>query len=144
MLSGTLTIQIDRLMDDVYFKQVSDAFKYGGYPKFLPALRQLPQVGYVVAAGRQTPIKYAHARVDGKPGIVLGTDQPLFFLGGAAPDAKPRAGYEMGIIELQLDATGDGHGTIAAAARVRRGNDGGVIVEDYASTPIKLLVRPAR
>src|SRR5262245_12585478 len=141
-LTGTITIHIDELMHDLDFKQVADALQYGGYLQFLPALRKLPEVGYVQIGERKTVLKYAHVRPGSNPRLVLGTDRPIFFVGGGSPDAKPKAGYEVGIIELDIDAQGNGKGTMAGAARVKRGPDGEPVVEDYAEAPIQLTVKP--
>ena len=75
---------------------------------------------------------------------MLVTDRPIFFVGGGAPDAKPKAGYELGIIELDLDAQGNGQGTMAAAARVKPAPDGGVILDDYATAPVRLSIKPGK
>jgi hypothetical protein len=141
-LTGTVTIHVDELMHDLDFKQVADALQYGGYLQFLPALRKLPEIGYVQIGDRKTALKYARVRPGANPRLVLGTDRPIFFVGGGAPDAKAKAGYEVGVIELDIDAQGNGKGTMAAAARVKRGPDGGPIVEDYAEAPIQLTVKP--
>jgi hypothetical protein len=141
-LTGTVTIHVDELMQDVDFKQVADALQYSGYLQFLPALRKLPEIGYVQIGDRKTALKYARVRPGASPLLVLGTDRPIFFVGGGAPDAKPRAGYEVGVIELDIDAKGNGKGTMAGAARVKRGPDGGPIVDDYAEAPIQLIVKP--
>lgn len=138
----TVTIHIERLMPDHDFKSVAAALKHGGYSNFLPALRKLPAIGHVQVGGRQTALKYARERSDGKRGLVLGTDRPIFFVGGGAPDAKPKAGYEVAVIELDIDAEGRGHGTMAAAARVKPAPDGGVIVDDYAVAPVRLSIKP--
>jgi hypothetical protein len=143
-LTGTLTIHVNELMHDVDFKQVADALQYGGYLQFLPALRKLPEIGYVQIGDRKTALKYARVRPGASPLLVLGTDRPIFFVGGGSPAAKPKAGYEVGVIELDIDAQGNGKGTMAAAARVKRGPDGGPIVEDYAEAPIQLTVKPSK
>jgi hypothetical protein len=142
-LTGTMTIQVDRLMEELDFKKVSDALKVNGYLRFLPVLRTLPPVGYVQLGDTKTVLKFAHMRANGKT-LVLGSDQPIFFVGGGAPNARPKAGYEMGVIELDLDAQGNGQGTMAAAARVKHTADGGVAVQDYAEKPVKLTVKPAK
>ena len=72
------------------------------------------------------------------------TDRPIFFVGGGAPDAKPKAGYELGVIELVVDPQGSGQGTMAAAARVKPGPDGGVILDDYAAAPVRLSIKPGK
>src|SRR4051812_38368616 len=128
--TATVTIHLEQLMEDLYFKRVSDALKINGYQRFLPELRALPPIGYVQLGETKTDIKYAHERA-AKPRLVLGTDRPIFFVGASVPNPKPRTGYEMGVIELEIDAQGNGTGTIAPAARVRHAPDG-VTVEDYA------------
>ena len=60
-------------------------------------------------------------------------------VGGGAVDAKPRTGYDVALIRLQVDDVGLGEGSMAAAARVRPGGDTGVEVDDYADKPIKLV-----
>ena len=70
--------------------------------------------------------------------LQLVTDRPVLFLGSSRADAKPRAGYEVALLRLQVDAKGAGSGTMAAAARVRPDGDGGVLLDDYAETPIEL------
>jgi hypothetical protein len=129
-------------MNDFAFKSVADALKYGGYPNFLPALRKLPPIGYVELGKTRTDIKYARMSADSH--LVIGTDRPIFFVGGGATDAKRKAGYEVGIIDLEFDTQGNGHGTMAAAARVKPGPDGGVVIDDYADAPIKVSVKPAK
>jgi hypothetical protein len=142
--TATVTIRIQRLMPEFDFKAVTDGLKFGGYPGALNALRKLPEIGYVQVADRKTVLKYAHQRADGKAGLVLVTDRPIFFVGGGAPDAKPKAGYELGLIELEIDAQGNGKGTMAAAARVKPGPDGSVILDDYAETPVRLSIKPGK
>ena len=58
-LTGTITIHVDELMQDVDFKQVADALQYRGYLQFLPALRKLPEIGYVQIGDRKTALRYA-------------------------------------------------------------------------------------
>ncbi len=141
-VTATFTIHLEALMNDYSFKTVADALKYGGYPNFLPALRKLPPIGFVELGNARTEIKYARMSPDSH--LVIGTDRPIFFVGGGAPDYKRKAGYEVGIIDLEFDPQGNGHGTMAAAARVKPGPDGGVVIDDYAEAPIKVSVTRAK
>jgi len=137
-VSGALVIRISRYTPDFDRTTVETALREGGYPRFVTALRNAPEVGQLVLAGGQTyTIRYARERVSGSGRtIVVVTDRPMLFLGSARADAKPRAGFEVAVVELQLDATGAGKGTMAAAARVRPDGTGGVILDDYAEEPI--------
>ena len=131
---------VKRYTPDFDRKTVEEALRLGGYPRFLTALRNAPDVGQVVLGGGQPyVIRYAREKVEGGGRtIVLVTDRPVLFLGSARADAKPRAGYEVALLQIQVDAKGAGSGTMAAAARVRPDGDGGVLLDDYAETPIEL------
>jgi hypothetical protein len=139
--AGAATIQIDvqRYTPDADRTAVETALKTGGYPAFLTALRKAPQVGSVSAGDQKFSIRWAREQKTPKGRtIVLVTDQPVFFVGGGRVDAKPRAGYEVAVIQMQVDDVGLGNGSMAAAARVKPGGETGVQIDDYAENPIKL------
>ena len=70
---------------------------------------------------------------------MLVADQPLFFL----DKTKVKAGYELTLVDLTLDAQGSGTGTMAGAARIKPTGDGGVAIDDFAVEPVQLTVRRA-
>jgi hypothetical protein len=138
--AATIQISISRYTPDADRTAVENALKTGGYPAFVTALRKAPIVGTVSAGDQKWTIRWARERPTGKGrSIVVVTDQPVFFVGGGRVDAKPRAGYEIALIQLQVDEVGLGNGSMAAAARVRPGGESGVQIDDYAETPIKLV-----
>lgn len=138
-ITSSVTIKVDRLMDDFGRKRVTDALTHGGYPNFLPALRSASPVGTIEVEARSVNIRYAHEQPDG-PGqrLVLIADRPLFFIAGA-PD-KTRAGYELTVVELRFDAQGGISGTMAGAARVKASSSGPVL-DDFATVPVRLSGR---
>jgi len=139
-ISGTLEVRVSRYTPDFDRTTVETALRLGGYPRFLTALRNAPEVGQLVLAGGQPyAIRYAREKAEaGGRTIVLVTDKPAYFVGAGRADAKPRAGYEVAVLQIQLDAAGRGRGTMAGAARVRPNGDGGVLLDDYAEEPIGL------
>ena len=139
-VSGTLVVTLRRVTPEFDRKVVETALKEGGYPRFLQAIRNAPQVGNVVlAGGKPHAIRYARERMDsGYRILVLVTDRPIYFVGGAQPGATPRQGFEVSVIELRIDPEGAGGGSLAAAARVRPDGDGGVLLDDYAEELITL------
>ena len=139
-ISGTFEARVTRYTPDFDRTTMESALKQGGYPRFLTTLRNAPLVGQLVLGGGQPfDIRYARERTNaGARSIVLVTDRPVYFVGGGRTDAPPKAGYEVAVIEIQLDAAGRGKGTMAAAARVRPDGDGGVLLDDYAELPIGL------
>ena len=139
-LAATIQIHIQRYTPDFDRTAVETALKQGGYPGFVTALRKAPEVGSVTAGDQKFPIRWARElKTDKGRTIVVVTDKPMFFVGGGRTEAKPRAGYEVAVIQLLVDEIGLGTGTMAAAARVKPGGETGVQIDDYADEPIKLV-----
>ena len=137
-VTTTFTIHVDREMNETFRSRVMDALKFGGYPKFLSALRSLPPIGTIALEGRSVEVRYAREEPREKGSrLVLVADRPLFFL---ADPTKARAGYELTMVELMLDAKGAGTGTMTGAARVKPTPDGGLVVDVFEDAPVQLTV----
>jgi hypothetical protein len=139
--AATIKIQIDRYHSANELKTMTDAMTQGGYPGFLAAMRKAPAVGYVEIGDVKVALRWARELTNEKKGrtISLVTERPVYFIGGGKADAKPRAGFELAVVQLNVDEFGLGSGTMAAAAKVKKDPDGtGVLIEDYAEEPIKL------
>ena len=136
-INSSVTISVERLMEESRRVRVTDGLKFNGYPGFVKVLRVLPPVGTIALASRKVEIRYAHeqAHKDGRRLVVV-ADQPLFFL--AADPSKPRAGYELTIVELIVDGKGGVTGTMTGAARVKPGPDGVPVLDDFAEIPVRL------
>ena len=135
-VTSKLSIRIERLLADAPYKRVSDALRFGGYPNFLNTLRPLPVIGTITLGTRKVDLRYAReSQEQGKTRLVLAADRPLFFLGGEP--AKPRAGYELTIVELVFDDKGAATGRMAGAARVKPTGDGGVALDDFADVEVQ-------
>jgi len=140
--AGAATIQIDvqKYSTDADRTAVESALKSGGYPAFLAALKKAPAVGTVVFGEQKWNIRWARELTTPKGrSIVVVTDQPVFFVGGGRVDAKPRAGFDVAVIQMSVDDVGLGNGSMAAAANVKAGGESGVEINDYADKPIKLV-----
>ena len=138
---ATVQVRIKRYTPEFDRKMLEDALEHGGYASFVNALRKVPDVGTVAAGDGQFTIRLARERkTDKGRTIVVVTDKPVFFVGGARPDAKPRAGYETALIQLEVDDAGNGTGIMAAAARVKPGGEAGVRIDNYAEEPLALKV----
>jgi hypothetical protein len=136
----SLQVVIDRYTPDADRELVATALKTGGYPAFLTALRKAPVVGHVEIGDKKFDVRWARQQPssNGRT-IVVVTDKPMYFVGAGAADAKPKEGYEVGLLQFEVDDIGLGSGTMAAAARVKPGDPTGVRVDDYATEPIKLV-----
>ncbi len=135
-----ITVGVDRLMEESRWKRVTDALKHGGYPNFVNALRMLPPVGRVQLNARRVDLRYAREEQRGEVRrLVLVADKPLFVLGDAA---KARPGFELTVIELNIDAKGAITGSMAGAARVKPSLEGDVLLEDQAEALVTLSSPP--
>ena len=142
-ISATVQVRIRRYTPEFDRKALESALEHGGYASFVNAMRKVPEFGTVLAGDGQFTIRYAREhKTDKGRTIVVVTDKPIFFVGGARPNAKPRAGYETALIQLQVDDRGVGTGMMALAARVKPGGEAGVRIDNYADEPLALKVKP--
>ena len=65
------------------------------------------------------------------------------FLGASLPGAKAKEGYDFAVIDIRLDAKGNGTGTLAPAAKITL-KDGAFVVEDYGVEGVQLTVKKAK
>ena len=139
-ITSKLTIRVDRLMEESRWMRVSDALKFGGYANALNTLRALPPVGTIQLEKRLVDIRYAREQGQATKGrrLLLIADRPLFFLSG--DPKKSRAGYELTVVDLQIDEQGGVSGTMNGAARVKPSPDG-VVLDDFADVEVQLTGR---
>src|SRR4051812_34863319 len=64
-ITSSVTIHLDRLMEESRRKRVTDALAHGGYGNFLPALRGLPPIGTIVLNKKTVEIRYAREESEG-------------------------------------------------------------------------------
>ena len=116
-------------------------YKSGGYTALVEAQRKAPQVGTVKVGADTFVVRWAREQRSGenKRTVSVVTDKPMLFVGGGNVNAKPREGYELAIIQFDMDDAGVGQGTMAAAAKIKPGGPNGLQIDDYADQPIKLV-----
>ncbi len=133
-------IKVDKYSRDADRDVMTNALKTGGYPALLTAVRNAPAVGTVTIGKDTYTIRWAREQRSGenKRTISIVTDKPMYFVGGGNVNAKPREGYELAVVQFDIDDAGVGQGTMAAAARIKPGGPNGFIIDDYADQPIKL------
>src|SRR4029453_3644244 len=82
--AATVTIDIRRYTPDAERTAVETALKGGGYPAFLTALRKAQEGGPAGRGSKKGSIRWAREQSSAAGRIiVVVTDQPMFFLGGA-------------------------------------------------------------
>jgi hypothetical protein len=103
----------------------------------------MKDVGVLQVGDRRTPIKFAAERPTGSGRLVtVLTAEPVIFVGGGLPDAKPRSGFDLGLAILDLQDTG-GTGELVPAAKIGVDAGGALLTEDYGAMVVWLhdLVR---
>jgi len=135
-----ITIRVEKYTPDKEREAMQRALETGGSSGFLDALKKAPVVGRFDVGKQTFSIRWARQEPSGAGRVItLVIDRPVYFVGAGVPGAKSREGFDLAIVQLTMDSAGIGEGTMAAAARVKPGGPTGVQVDDYATTPVKLV-----
>jgi hypothetical protein len=135
--SAPVTIVIRSFATDADRDALLAAVKKGsGEARDLLAAR--PAAGSFEVGGKATPIKYAYARSVGSGRLItVVTAEPIHFVGGDLPDAKPKAGYDLGVALLQIDGA-TSTGEVAPAAQIGVDAQGAIVTKDYGAEVVRL------
>ena len=137
--SAPLTAVIARFATDAERDALIAAVKSGGTSAARDLLAKRADAGSIQLGAKRTPIKYAYARSTGSGRLItLVTSEPVGFVGAGLPDAKPKAGYDLGLVLLEVDASGGGKGELAPAAKVRVDAQNAIVTEDYGAEVVHL------
>ncbi len=139
--STAVTIDIQRKMPQGEADALIAAFKRGGVQALRAALVGVPPTGSVrLGTGAATPTRLTLERPTDKGRLLtIVTDQPLVFLGAGLPGPKTseKAGYDLAVIDIEVDAMGRGSGTLSPAAKITI-KQGVFVVDDYAAALVRL------
>jgi hypothetical protein len=137
----TVDIVLERLSTDEEREGLIAAFVEGGQDKLLPALQKIrPRVGFIRtpnSLGYDLQYAWRFMNSDGTSRLVIATDRRINFWEASR---QPRTiDYPFTIIEMRLDAKGEGEGRLAAGTKISKSRDGKTIeLENYGISPIAL------
>src|SRR5262249_60225612 len=115
------------------------AGRRGGRAPARPRVAGKPDAGTLRLGPRPATIKYVYARSTGGGRLLtIITADPIVLLGSGLPDAKPTAGYDLGLVLLDLAASGPGKGELVPAAKVKVDAQGAIVTEDYSGETVQL------
>jgi hypothetical protein len=136
--AGYLDIKIDKYTADKDHEAMVAAVKSGS--SIAEVVRKAPPIGMLTLGKQTVAIRWAREKRTGPNGrtITLVGEKAIYYLGGGSPDAKPREGFDLAVVQFNMDDAGVGQGKMAAAAKVKVGGETGVDIEDYADKPIML------
>jgi hypothetical protein len=132
-----VTIKIERWTGPEEQEKLLNALREGGQDEFLKALTRAKVVGWIATP---TSLRYDFFYAQQQPTetgrkVMMITDRPMQI--AERLSASPSRDYPFSVIELHLDDTGKGTGTLAQLVQLRLvGNFLGI--ENLATGPIKL------
>jgi hypothetical protein len=137
--SAPVTMTIDRKMSQSEAGKLTAAFKAGGEAALRKALVGIAPTGSVkLGAGNPTSTRFTVERPTSNGRLItILTDQPLAFVGAGVPGAKPKEGYNIAVIDIEVDAKGSGTGSLAPAAKIKMNGDA-FVVDDYGTEAVQL------
>ena len=137
----TVDIVLERLSTDEEREGLIAAFVEGGQDKLLPALQKIrPRVGFIRtpnSIGYDLQYAWRFVNSDGTSRLVIATDRRINFW--EARNQPRTIDYPFTIIEMRLDAKGEGEGRMAAGTKISRSKDGKTVeLENYGISPVAL------
>ena len=140
---GTATpiqIAVERWSSDAERDRLLNVLLEKGADKLLDELQKATKVGYIrTNQSLAWDLHYA-ARTPGEDGgerIVLGTDRPMSF--AELWNSTRSTEYPFTIIELHVNASGEGDGTLSLATKIIPDKENGIVVlENYDTQRIRL------
>lgn len=137
----SVEIVIDRWSTDAERGRVIESAKNESSKSLLALIRGLPSIGYIsTPTSRGTSLHFAESRPieGGGRRIIAVTDRPL-----AADTARTRTrrgdDYPFSIVDIRIDSSGSGEGTLHYSARLSHdAKTGALETKDYASEPVRL------
>jgi hypothetical protein len=139
--AGMIDIVLERLTTDEERQALLAAFVEGGQDKLLSALQKVkPRCGFIrspSSLGYDLQYAFQFVNSDGTRRIVIATDKPVSFF--SASRQTRSMDYPFTLIEMRLDAKGEGEGRMAVGTKISKSKDGKTIeLENYGISPVAL------
>jgi hypothetical protein len=138
--TARVDITVNRWSTEAERTRLLTTLREKGPEKLLEALQHMPRVGYIQSnGGLGYDLHYAH-HVKGQDGgerVVIATDRRIGYWEAAN---QPRSiDYPFTIIELRLNADGEGEGKMSLATKITEDPDKQIItLENYELQPVLL------
>jgi hypothetical protein len=138
--AGTIEIVVNRWSTDAQRDQLMSVMLTKGPEKLLDALQDMPRMGYFRTPDRIGWDIHFARKMPGKDGgerVVLVTDRRIGFWEASR---RPRSiDYPFTVIELRLNADGEGEGKMSVATKIIADKENNVItLENYDIQPVLL------
>jgi len=133
-----ITISIRQYTSDREREEVLAALKKG-MPEARALLEKRQDLGTIQIGGRQTAIKYAYAHTtpDGRL-LAFASTVPIALPDTDSPKAQRLAGFDAGVIFLDLPTSAAATGQLIPNANVRIDADGSIVAENSSADVVRL------
>jgi len=137
--TAPVTITVTRKMSQAETDKYTGAFATGGLTGLRKALTGVAPTGSIqIGSGKPTPTSLTLERPSDRGRLItIVTNQPLMFIGAGLPEAKPKEGFDFGIVDLVVADNGTGSGTMSPAAKVTV-KQGVFVIDEYSGELVRL------
>jgi len=137
--SAPVRIEIDRFSTDGERDALVAALQRRGTEGVRSVLATRDPIGSVHVGSVATPIKFASVRTTAGGRLITAvTGSPIAFMGAGVPGAKPTAGFDLGLVIVEVAASGSGRGELVPAAKIRADEQGAIATDDYSGEVVQL------
>lgn len=138
--TGTLEMVVNRWSTDAERNNLVQVLVNKGENSLLDALQKTPKVGYIRNVNSiGWDLHYAHHQPlpDGGEQVVIATDRPMGFREVA--NQWRTTDYPFTVIEMRLNADGEGQGTLSVATKVTvNKKTNSIELENFGTSPVLL------
>jgi hypothetical protein len=138
--SGTVEIVVNRWATDAERQKLVETALEKGSDKLLDTLQHMPRVGYIRtpdSIGWDLHYAYHSPLPDGGERVVIATDRPISFW--EATNQPRSIDYPFTVIEMHVNANGEGEGKMSIATKISADKDNKIItLENYGTQPVLL------
>jgi hypothetical protein len=138
--SGTVYITIERWSTPEERAQLIAAFQKGAQDELLKVLQKMPKVGFIrlpQTLAYELHYAFQFPTEDGGRNIVIATDRKI--ARGEVMSGTRSMDYPFELIQMKLDAKGEGEGKLSFATKIYVTEDGkNIALENYGTTPVAL------
>jgi hypothetical protein len=137
--SAAVSISVDHFSTDAAREELLKALKKGGTAAVRELLGKTGAIGSIKVGSVTTAVKYAYVRTMGDGRLITAvTDKPIAFIGASAPNAPAKAGFELGLVLIDLPASRAGTGELVPAAKIRLNELDAIVTDDYSGEVVRL------
>jgi len=142
--SAAINVTVDRTTSAAEAEKLVAAFKAGGAAGLKKALAGVPPTGSIRLGGSPAARTFMTLERTTDQGRLLTmiTEKPIVHLGSGLPNAKPKAGYDFAVLDLEVGAKGAISGTLAPAARITL-KQGAFVIQDYSAELVRITAASA-